>query len=96
MKQAEMTLTGSSSENTPFPADARVINGSARQLWHKSAPEAVRRAFTSGDHLSGFGAWRAYPLYHQVIRPSGPLERVPRAGGIVRIAVLTRPFLSAG
>jgi hypothetical protein len=50
----------SCSENTSFPADARVINGSIRAIWHKSAPKAVRRAFSLGDHPAGWIAWRRH------------------------------------
>ena len=61
MKQAPTVIPTSSSENRPlFPGDARVINGSARRLWHKSAPRSVRLAFSSGDHLDGWTAWKEH------------------------------------
>jgi len=48
------------SENRLSAADARVINGSASSLWHRSAPKAVRWAFSSGDHLAGWIAWTGH------------------------------------
>jgi hypothetical protein len=41
-------------------AEVRVLNGSAWGLWHHSAPKAVRRAFSAGNHLAGWTAWRAH------------------------------------
>lgn len=75
-----MALPISSSENTTlFPADARILNGSARTLWHKSAPQPVRRAFSSGNHSDGWHAWKTYLATRK--RPDHPAKLLPADRG---------------
>lgn len=86
MKQAKTSLAASPREQTAlFPADARIINGSAGGVWHKSAPEAVRRAFTSGDPCGGFLAWKTYLAGRK--RPADPDRLLPSDGGALSWAL---------
>jgi len=80
-----MAPRSSSPENTPFPADARVLNGSARALWHKSAPKAVRRAFSSGDPLAGWIAWKGHLAGRR--RPVDPDRLLPAERGALTWAL---------
>jgi hypothetical protein len=61
--------------DTPLPPRARVLNLSARNLWHKSAPKAVRRAFTSGHHADGWDAWKRHLARRK--RPADPATLFP-------------------
>ena len=63
MKQAQTAIQSSSpeKENTSSsPPDDHLINGSVAQVWHKSAPRTVRRAFSDGEHQRGWKAWKKY------------------------------------
>ena len=52
----------------------RALNGSGRSVWHKSAPAAVRRAFSSDRPADGWAAWRSDISSRK--RPA-PLQSLP-------------------
>lgn len=54
-----MSDTESSPTETCHPT-GRTSNGSARALWHESAPAAVRKAFSSGQAAAGWEAWKGH------------------------------------
>jgi len=74
MKQNNMPQT-SSAKNDSFLENTCVINGSVRALWHKSAPAAVRRAFSSGNHADGWNAWKRHLASRHV--PPEPATLLP-------------------
>jgi hypothetical protein len=75
----------SPAKNHSSTADARVLNGSARALWHKSAPKAVRRAFSSGDPLAGWIAWKGHLADRK--RPVDPDRLLPAETGALSWAL---------
>jgi len=50
----------SPSQDTSFSPSLQALNGSAEALWHKSAPAAVRRAFSRGETAEGWAAWNGH------------------------------------
>jgi hypothetical protein len=75
MKHPETALPSSTPQNTSCPTDARLINGSAREVWHHSAPRSVRRAFSSGDHPAAWRAWTEHLVKRK--RPADPDSLLP-------------------
>jgi len=49
-----------SAEKPPSAGPFRSFNGTDGRIWHKSAPAAVRRAFSDGDHAGGWAAWQEH------------------------------------
>ena len=47
----------------------RTFNGTNGKIWHKSAPPAVRRAFSAGAQADGWTAWQKH-----LAERSGPAE----------------------
>ncbi len=69
-----------------------MINGSARRLWHKSAPRTVRLGFSSGDDLDGWTAWKEHLATRK--RPADTEELLPADTGALNWALpdgLERP-----
>jgi len=52
--------TYSTTSERSFLEETRTFNGSARGIWHKTAPAAVRRAFARGRLAEGFKRWRRH------------------------------------
>ena len=50
----------SSLKSRSSSANTRIVDGSARAVWHKSAPASVRRAFRSGNAEAGWAAWQRH------------------------------------
>ncbi len=69
------------------------INGSTEAVWHKSAPEAVRRAFSSGDPSTGWAAWQRHLVQRR--RPADPARLLPSKEGALSwalpVGLNTRP-----
>lgn len=54
-----MATTNSAKPKSPSNLDA-TLSGSDPGIWHKSAPEAVRKAFSAGDSAGGWTAFRKH------------------------------------
>ncbi len=52
--------TTSSKKNAPAGWNVLAGEGTGRGIWHKSAPPAVRHAFSSGNSDAGWEAWREH------------------------------------
>ena len=54
-----MTTTNSA-KKPPSAGSTRTFNGTNGKIWHKSAPVAVRRAFSAGELADGWAAWQKH------------------------------------
>jgi len=65
--------TYSTTTERSFLENTRTFNGSARAIWHKTAPRAVRRAFAKGRLAEGFEQWRRHLGARKEPQPLGDL-----------------------
>jgi len=73
-------LTRTSVRGKPTPT--LTINGAGGDVWHKSAPSAVRRAFASGNDTDGWTAWKRHLARRK--KPADPVRLTPGAKDALR------------
>lgn len=71
--------TGSAVEYLCLSAKAGLVGGSARAIWHRSAPGAVRKAYGAGNAAAGWAAWKKHLATRK--RPADPEQLLPSTAG---------------
>ncbi|HUT10203.1 MAG TPA: hypothetical protein VMY42_06880 [Thermoguttaceae bacterium] len=75
-----VTTTSTSGKSAPNPS--LTVNGTGRAVWHKSAPPAVRRAFSSENYTDGWIAWKKHLARRKT--PLDPARLIPGAKDALR------------